>query len=284
MAALCGHSLEPFFKALNPKAGVRKPTNKHDGCQRRVHLTPPRKIIQNALQNAKNASRQRGTLGEMKTSERILVTATQLFNERGERNVTASDIALELDISPGNLYYHFKGKDAILGALFQGYYRELAGILATPILESSFLDDEDLLERSWLFLTVLLEAMYEKRFLYFNQSDLMQRYPDVDRGMRRLMSLKRQAAGQLATALLAPVDISAHPQRLHHVSDSMALTLMYWLNFEQLSASTLSRQQTLHRAVLQVLSHCAPYLGDKEADFYRECELIDARLLDSHSQ
>ena len=31
----------------------------------------------------------------MKTSERILVTATQLFNERGERNVTASDIAIE---------------------------------------------------------------------------------------------------------------------------------------------------------------------------------------------
>ena len=68
----------------------------------------------------------------MKTSERILVTATRLFNERGERNVTASDIALELDMSPGNLYYHFKGKDAILGALFGDCYRELAGILATP--------------------------------------------------------------------------------------------------------------------------------------------------------
>ena len=216
----------------------------------------------------------------MKTSERILVTAAQLFNEQGERNVTASDIALELDMSPGNLYYHFKGKDAILGALFHDCYRELAGILATPILESSFLEDEEPLERCWLFLTVLLEAMYEARFLYFNQSDLMQRYPDVDRGMRRLMSLKRQAAGQLATVLLAPVDIAAHPQRLHHVSDSMALTLMYWLNFEQLSATTALQQQTVHGAVLQVLSHCAPYLGDAQANFYAECELINARLLD----
>ena len=216
----------------------------------------------------------------MKTSERILVTAARLFNEQGERNVTASDIALELDMSPGNLYYHFKGKDAILGTLFHDCYRELAGILATPILESSFLEDEEPLERCWLFLTVLLEAMYEARFLYFNQSDLMQRYPDVDRGMRRLMSLKRQAAGQLATVLLAPVDIAAHPQRLHHVSDSMALTLMYWLNFEQLSATTALQQQTVHGAVLQVLSHCAPYLGDAQANFYAECELINARLLD----
>ena len=216
----------------------------------------------------------------MKTSERILVTAARLFNEQGERNVTASDIALELDMSPGNLYYHFKGKDAILGALFHDCYRELAGILAPPYWRSSFLEDEEPLERCWLFLTVLLEAMYEARFLYFNQSDLMQRYPDVDRGMRRLMSLKRQAAGQLATVLLAPVDIAAHPQRLHHVSDSMALTLMYWLNFEQLSATTALQQQTVHGAVLQVLSHCAPYLGDAQANFYAECELINARLLD----
>ncbi len=37
----------------------------------------------------------------MKTAQRILDTAADLFNERGERNVSASDIALELDISPG---------------------------------------------------------------------------------------------------------------------------------------------------------------------------------------
>ena len=77
----------------------------------------------------------------MKTAQRILTTATQLFNERGERNVTASDIALELDISPGNLYYHFKGKDGILSALFKNYYRELAGMLAAPLVEDAFFRD-----------------------------------------------------------------------------------------------------------------------------------------------
>ena len=67
----------------------------------------------------------------MKTAQRILDTAADLFNERGERNVSASDIALELDISPGNLYYHFKGKDGILSALFLHFYRDIAGMLAT---------------------------------------------------------------------------------------------------------------------------------------------------------
>ncbi|MEK9534256.1 MAG: TetR/AcrR family transcriptional regulator [Halieaceae bacterium] len=216
----------------------------------------------------------------MKTSERILVTAARLFNDRGERNVSASDIAVELDISPGNLYYHFKGKDGILSALFQRHYQALAGILVTPVVEDGFWDEGNALERSWLFLTVIMESMYSTRFLYLNHSDLMFRYPDIDRGMRRLASLKRQTTRQMASAVLASVDIAAHPQRLTQVADSMALNLMFWLNFEQLVEADLGARQIIHQAVLHTLSHCAPYLGEKQADFYAECELINARLLD----
>jgi hypothetical protein len=63
----------------------------------------------------------------------------------------------------------------------------------------------------------------------------------------------------------------------------MAMTLMFWLSFEQMAGTPQSPQQTIHRTVLQVLSHCAPYLGDQQSEFYRECELIDARLLDTQS-
>lgn len=216
----------------------------------------------------------------MKTAQRILLTSTQLFNELGERNVTANDIALELDISPGNLYYHFKGKDGIVSAIFASYYREMAGFLATPLITEDFLDQRRPLERGWLFLTVLLEVMYGHRFLYLNQSDLMQRYPEIDRGLRRLMALKHRAAAQLATDLLASADATPASSRLDHIADSMAMTLMYWLNFEQFSGDSLNAQQSIHKGVLQALSHCAPYLGEKQSEFFAECELINARLLE----
>ena len=219
----------------------------------------------------------------MKTAQRILATSARLFNEQGERNVTASDIALELDISPGNLYYHFRGKDSIHSALFKAFYQQLAGMLAIPASEQHFLASNDPLERSWLFLTVVLETMLAHRYLYLNMSDLMLRYPDVDRGMRRLIGLKHDASRALAAELLATVDIQSDRQRLELVANNMAMTLLYWLSFNQFVTAKQNEQQVVHEGVLQILSHCAPYLGAEQAQFYRDCELINARLLDAHS-
>ena len=69
----------------------------------------------------------------MKTRDRILHTSLLLFNQEGEPNTTTVDIANELDISPGNLYYHFKGKDIIIAELFNQYEQGLYEILSAPI-------------------------------------------------------------------------------------------------------------------------------------------------------
>ena len=47
--------------------------------------------------------------------------ACGLFNDRGTATVTTNQIAAEAGLSPGNLYYHYADKQAIIRALFARY-------------------------------------------------------------------------------------------------------------------------------------------------------------------
>lgn len=58
-----------------------------------------------------------GEPGRLKTRDRILIAARTLFNAEGYGALSALDIANALEISPGHLYYHFKGKGEIAAAL-----------------------------------------------------------------------------------------------------------------------------------------------------------------------
>ena len=51
------------------------------------------------------------------TRQQIIESADDLFYERGFEHTSFSDIALAVNISRGNFYYHFKTKDQILDAV-----------------------------------------------------------------------------------------------------------------------------------------------------------------------
>lgn len=59
--------------------------------------------------------------------DQILKTALRMFNEKGYVEVGMRQIARQLDISPGNLTYHFKKKEDILVALLQDFSLENTG-------------------------------------------------------------------------------------------------------------------------------------------------------------
>lgn len=56
---------------------------------------------------------------ESKTKRKIKDSALKLFNDKGVQSVTTNHIALYLEISPGNLYYHYKNKEEIIYEIYQ---------------------------------------------------------------------------------------------------------------------------------------------------------------------
>ena len=90
-------------------------------------------------------------LETMKTRERILDVSLALFNSEGEANQTSVDIANALDMSPGNLYYHFKGKEPIIEALFDRFEEEMKIILDDSHNAVASIED------NWVYVYIVLE-------------------------------------------------------------------------------------------------------------------------------
>ena len=204
----------------------------------------------------------------MKTRDRILHTSLLLFNEEGEPNTTTVDIANEMDISPGNLYYHFKGKDVIIVELFNQYEHGLSEILNAP------LDNPLSVEDNWFYLYVVFEEMYNYRFLYRNLSDLLDRYPELKTRFRRMLKLKRAAILAVWETLTREAVVSAAENEVEALVDNLVLLLNYWLNYDHLRHEARAPALVIHHGVYQLMVMIAPYLGEQQRDFYEQVQEI----------
>ena len=69
----------------------------------------------------------------MKTKEKIIKTAIELFNNHGTHAITTNHIAKKINISPGNLYYHFKNKFDIIRVISDEFNNELRSVFKIQI-------------------------------------------------------------------------------------------------------------------------------------------------------
>ena len=215
----------------------------------------------------------------MKTRDRIIHASLELFNRDGEPNVTTVDIANELDISPGNLYYHFKGKEELVRELFERFYEQFNVILRAPVQNPLRMED------NWFYLVVVFEHMHSYRFLYGNISLILQRYEQIQRPFRRLIHMKQDAARAICVQLREAGVMHLDDAGIALLARAIALTITYWFNFDKLLGDRRGEDEALiHDGVLQVLSLIAPHLGPMQPDFMDTALAIHARLGDTAGQ
>ncbi len=197
-----------------------------------------------------------------RTAERIAEVTLDLFNRFGEPNVSTTMISAELNISPGNLYYHYPSKDALVNQLFDQYEAALLGLLdAAPDVK----DVED----TWFFLHSLFEQIWSHRFLYRDLNNLLSGNRHLETHFHAVLERKTHAfrllLESLATAGLMRID----PDSIETLSASMSVMVTYWLSYEYVrnprqAMEPASAGLALTRGAQHVLALLKPYMASPD--------------------
>jgi AcrR family transcriptional regulator len=191
------------------------------------------------------------------TRQRILDTSLAMFNEQGEPNVTTNHIADELEISPGNLYYHFRNKDDIIEQLFQRFEERMDSALVAP--EGRLPNLEDI----WLQLHLVFECIWEYRFLYRDLVDILSR----NRHLRlRFARILKRAAGNATTVMRGLVQagvMRASAKEVDSTATNILVIATFWLNYSSVRGDR-DEQESIRLGIVQVMMLVSPFLRDAE--------------------
>lgn len=197
---------------------------------------------------------------KVKTRDRILNASLSLFNSVGEPNVTTLLISDELDISPGNLYYHFKSKGDIVGELFDSYEHEMVDLLAVP-------EDADIsLDQHSFFLHLLFETVARYRFLYQDLVNVLSRYDQLQTRFRRILKKKTDAFRTLCESFRRQKLMTISDNEINALCEQLTLTACYWSSFDSLSHLNDRDSVDPGRGVYQMMYLMLPYFSDDEQE------------------
>ncbi|MBT2301430.1 TetR/AcrR family transcriptional regulator [Variovorax paradoxus] len=189
------------------------------------------------------------------TRERILQTSLALFNAQGLAAVSTHRIAAELEISPGNLHYHFKAKQLIVDRLFRRFEDRL------ELLNGSS-DTVRAIDDLWLALHLRFEAIDAYRFVYRDMAYLSGEYPELGQRAQALTAQNLLAAQALCETLVAAGVIDATAEEAQMLALQMVFTTTCWLSFERLVPGRDALQQAdPGLAAFYTLTLVSPYVS-----------------------
>ena len=156
-----------------------------------------------------------------RTAERILDVTLELFNRFGEPNVSTTLISAELNISTGNLYYHYPAKDLLVDRLVDRYEAALNALLKAA-------DDVHDVEDAWLFFHMLFELIWQYRFLYRDLNDLLSKNRRVETHFQYVLKEKTLAVQRVLAGLARGQAIRLTAPRVRARSATRAGTRERW--------------------------------------------------------
>lgn len=211
-----------------------------------------------------------------KTKTRILDVARLLFNEEGESNVAMVDIAAVLDISPGNLYYHYRGKEQLMPVLFELFEAEFKELLTAPLENLETVDD------LWAYCYLLLDVLYQNRFIH--SLDLIRFDKQLSRRFSRLRALLEKQIMALFFQLspsLPPGEgarVAMNPeqdvcQERDLIAENISMFMFAWIGHASLEMDQAASARYLNEGVYRMFFQFAMCMEQRQ-EFLAQCKLL----------
>jgi AcrR family transcriptional regulator len=197
----------------------------------------------------------------MSTRDKILNAALTLFNEHGTAAVSTNHIAAEIDISPGNLYYHFRNKEDIISALFERLFAAWDKTFQLPSGRRPGLTDfETMIAGNY-------QIIWEYRFIYRELAALLRNDPDLH---ARYLEVRHSGY----RGFVALIDAFANAgilKRPDSPGELMALTELCWIVSElwpvNLELSGRDLDDTGIKEGITLMQHLfRPYMVSEDGD------------------
>jgi AcrR family transcriptional regulator len=189
------------------------------------------------------------------TKDRILAVALELFNARGESGVTTAQIARELDISEGNLWYHFRTKRDLVNALFARMEAAIDEVLARPAGPAAPMAHfAEYTRRS-------IETLWTYRFLFRDHATLLRE--DAERTARQAAFTDRSVTF-VSRILQGMVDaglLKVEREQLLPLSTNAWIVGRYWIDFvESKGVDPVTNEAHVKGALAQMAVLLRPYM------------------------
>lgn len=198
------------------------------------------------------------------TREKIVKEALFLFNRDGLAKVTLRTIAHSLNISQGNLNYHFKKREDIIETL----YHQLVQRIDEAIVEIEIreLNLKTLIDIS----TVIMNSFYDYRFFFLDFVQIMRGHKSIKIHYLKLSAMRKERIMQLFNGLIDKGVLRKEelPNEYKYLYDRFQIIGDFWISSAEIMNTRMSKKHIRYYSNV-ITQAIYPYLTEKGRQEYQ---------------
>ncbi|WP_166963890.1 TetR/AcrR family transcriptional regulator [Yeosuana marina] len=192
------------------------------------------------------------------TKEKILSQSLSLFNKEGLAKVTLRTIARAMNISQGNLNYHFKKREDIIETL----YHQLVKRIDEALTENQ--GKEPCLKLLVDISTTIMNSFYDYRFFFLDFVQIMREHESIKAHYLKLSEMRKMQFNNLFKVLIDNGVLREEqlPKEYVYLYDRFQIIGDFWISSAEVVNKRMSKKYIDYYSEV-ITQAIYPYLTDR---------------------